>query len=179
MSDETGSARLEGWPVVDRTLNFGVNGGGLIAACATFLLMVQVIVDVALRYFANAPLPGTLEIVSYWWMVLITFPALALCQRRREHVDVSLLVDLMPELHRTLAIVAARLVTLGFVLLLAWVGWLYALEQMASGEVAMGSVTIPIWPTRFAVPLGMLLFALQLAADLTADLRGILKRIGR
>ncbi|WP_224407549.1 TRAP transporter small permease [Afifella sp. IM 167] len=156
----------------DRALAKAVQGGGLISAAATFILMAHVIVDVAMRYLANAPLPATIEIVSYWWMVLITFPALALTQRRREHVDLSLLTELMPARHRRVSIIMARVATLAVVLIIGWCGWLYALEQMARGEIAMGSVTIPIWPTRFAVPLGMLLFALQLTANLIEDLRG-------
>jgi TRAP-type C4-dicarboxylate transport system permease small subunit len=83
----------------------------------------------------------------------------------------------MPDRHRKFFMIAARLVTLAFVLLLCWVGWLYALEQMDRGEVAMGSVTIPIWPTRFAVPLGMMLFAFQLTADLIADIRSLKGRV--
>ena len=66
-----GAARILGW---------AVNGGGVIAAGATLILMVHIIVDVAMRYLANAPLPGTIEVVSYWWMVLIIFPAVALTQ---------------------------------------------------------------------------------------------------
>ena len=159
-----GAARILGW---------AVNGGGVIAAGATLILMVHIIVDVAMRYLANAPLPGTIEVVSYWGMVLIIFPAVALTQRRREHIDVSLMIELMPDLHRKLSEIAARLVSIVLVLLLAWYGWFYALDQMERGEVAMGTVTVLIWPARFAIPLGMLLLALQLTEDLIASIRSL------
>ena len=44
---------------------------------------------------------------------------------------------------------------------------------MERGEVAMGTVTVLIWPARFAIPLGMLLLALQLTEDLIASIRSL------
>ena len=83
------------------------------------------------------------------------------------------MIELMPDLHRKLSEIAARLVSIVLVLLLAWYGWFYALDQMERGEVAMGTVTVLIWPARFAIPLGMLLLALQLTEDLIASIRSL------
>ena len=159
-----------GWfATVDKAVGVLVNAGGWLGGIAVVALMFHIIADVFLRYFFNSPLPATIEIVSYWWMVLAVFPGIALTQRRKEHVEVTLLSDLMPESHKSVIILAARVLTIITVGALAWYGWLAALEQMQRGEIAMGSITILIWPMRFIVPLGFGLFFLQLLLDLYRD----------
>ena len=55
--------------------------------------------------------------------------------------------------------------------MIAYLGWLHALDMAKIGEYALGAVKVPIWPMRFVVPFGMVLFAVQLMVDLTDDLR--------
>ena len=156
---------------VDRGIGVAVTAGAWLGAFAVVALMLHIIADVFLRYFFNSPLPATIEIVSYWWMILVVFPGLAFTQRRKEHVDVTLLTELMPDKQQAGLRIAARLITMLTVGALGWFGWLAALEQWHRGEIAMGSITILIWPMRFMVPLGMGLFFIQLALDLYKDVK--------
>jgi len=155
----------------DKFLGVFVVGFAWLGGFAVVALMLHIIADVFLRYFFNSPLPATIEIVSYWWMIMIIFPAVAWTQRRKEHVEVTLVTDLMPEQHRVVVAIFARLLTMATVAALAYYGWLAALEQWHRGEIAMGSITILIWPMRFMVPLGMGMFFLQLAVDLVRDIQ--------
>ena len=50
----------------------------LIAGIAIALMMLHVSLDVAFRYLLGAPLPGTLTIVTYYYMVIAAFVPLAL-----------------------------------------------------------------------------------------------------
>lgn len=156
---------------IDRIVGVLVMVGAWIGAFAVVALMIHIIADVFLRYFFNSPLPATIEIVSYWWMILVIFPGIAFTQRRKEHVDVTLLTDMMPEVHRAGIRVVARVLTIATVAALAYYGWLAAIEQWHRGEIAMGSITILIWPMRFMVPFGMGLFLLQLLVDLYRDIK--------
>lgn len=154
-----------------RGLEWVIKASAAVGAISTLILMIHVVLDVAGRYLFNAPLPGTIEFVSYWWMILIIFTPLAYTQMRREHIDVSVFVELMPPTHRALTIAATRLLTLFGIGLVGWYGFFYAIEQMQRGEEARGAVHLWIWPFRFLVPWGMALFALQLLADFVDDLK--------
>jgi len=52
-----------------------------IAAAAMLLMMVIVILDVTLKYVANQPVPGTLEMVSFYFMAACAFLPFASVQR--------------------------------------------------------------------------------------------------
>lgn len=155
----------------DRIVGLFVNLGGWIGGATVIVLMFHIVADVFLRYTMNSPLPATIEIVSYWWMILITFLGQGLTQRRREHLEVTLLTDLMPEMDRLGTVIGGRILTLLTVIALGYYGLLAALEQTHRGEIAMGSVTILVWPMRWIVPIGMGVFAAQLVIDLVRDFR--------
>ncbi len=155
----------------DNIVGVFVNIGGWIGGATVIVLMLHIVADVFMRYVFNSPLPGTIEIVSYWWMILITFLGQGLTQRRREHLEVSLLTDLMPQMDRLGTIIGGRLLTLITVVALGYYGLLAAIEQTHRGEIAMGSITIAIWPMRWMVPIGMGIFAAQLVVDLIRDVR--------
>lgn len=156
-----------------------VDLGGWIGGATVLVLMIHIVLDVAGRYLLNAPLPATIEIVSYWWMILITFLGQGLTQRRREHLEVTLLTDLMPERDRLGTIIGGRILTLLTVLALGYYGLLAAIEQTHRGEIAMGSITFAIWPFRWIVPIGMAIFACQLVIDLIRDIRLFRERTGK
>ena len=54
-----------------------------------FAMMVHVTVDVALRYAMNSPIPGTLEIVSAYYMVAGVFLPLAAVELARASIAVD------------------------------------------------------------------------------------------
>lgn len=164
---------------LDRVVGVLVTAAAWLGAIAVVGLMIHIIADVFLRYFFNSPLPATIEIVSYWWMILVIFPGIAFTQRRKEHVDVTLLTDLMPDTHRIGIRLLSRVLTMITVAALAYYGWLAALEQWHRGEIAMGSITILIWPMRFMVPLGMGLFLLQLLIDFYRDIQDFRRVISK
>src|SRR5699024_5930093 len=64
-----------------------------VAAVMLVVMIVQVFADVGLRNMLNSPLPATLEIVSFWWMVALSFLGLAYAKNRNEHIAVSLVSD--------------------------------------------------------------------------------------
>ena len=169
----TGSAPAEpSWlKRFDAVVGEVVKYAGWVAGATVIILMLHIVLDVFMRYTFNSPMPATIEVVSYWWMILITFLGQGMTQRRREHLEVTLLTDLMPEVQRLGTVIGGRFLTLITVSALGFYGMLAAIEQTHRGEIAMGSVTILVWPFRWMVPIGMGIFAAQLAVDLVRDIR--------
>ena len=68
-----------------------------VGAACILLMMLNVSADVFMRQVFNAPLPGTITIVSNYYMVLIVFLGLAAAEREDSHVSVEFLTDLLKE----------------------------------------------------------------------------------
>lgn len=125
------------------------------------LMALHVVLDVSGRYIFNAPLPGTVEMVSHYYMVGVIFLPLAYVQSRRGHFAAEIFTQRLPPL--VIALLEA-IVTLVTALLLAFLAWrtaAYAIEFTQVREsVQTAYFTIPTWPSRWFVPLGLGLMAL-------------------
>ena len=133
-----------------------------LAVLAIVAMMAHVNADVFGRVLFDTPLPGTIEIVSHWYMVALAFLPLAYVERVDGHIDVELLAPLQPPRLRRINLAVAKLVAAGYYGLLAYVSADRALEKWAIGEYAMGSIAFVIWPTRFFIPVGVGLLAVLL-----------------
>ncbi|SMF30106.1 TRAP-type C4-dicarboxylate transport system, small permease component [Tistlia consotensis] len=126
----------------------------VVGGVALVLMMTQVTLDVAGKYFLNAPLPVTLEVVSNYYMVAVVFLPLAAVERRNGHIHVELLYSLLPRVARGLLDLLACGLGIFFFGLMTRAAWTVALRKFHVGEFIMGSHHVVIWPSRFLVPLG-------------------------
>lgn len=136
------------------------------AALACLAMMLHVIADVVGRTFFNRPLPGTLEITQYWWMMAIVFGAFGYAQVRGDHIRATIVPELMgPRGQRGAEILAvALLAVLG--VFVAYYGWHAALASREIREVSNSSPPVPIWPLVFLVPFGAISLTLQCIASI-------------
>ncbi len=145
---------------------------GLIAGIVTFLMMMPVVSNAVLRYVANSPIDGALEITEAMLCVLI-FLSLALTQYEGGHIHVTLLVKrLQPGTRKVLALSA---MLLGFAFF-AWCSvatWQFAMKSFAIGEQEWGAIQFPIYPIKFVVFAGLLLLSIQFLLDAAAVLLGL------
>ena len=124
-------------------------------ACAFMLLMmVHVAADVALRFFFGGRLIGTLEIVSYYYMVAIVFLSLGHVELRGAHIRVDLFAKLMPRGVQLALYIFACALGLAFFGMLFRQSALDAIDATARAEEAMSNFTFYIWPARWALPVG-------------------------
>lgn len=147
---------------------------------ALILMMLHISADVIARYIFNSPLHGTVEIVSGYYMVAVVFLPLAMIERRNAHIVVELVTQHFPRRAQEWLIGLVALVSAAYFAAFAWQTWSDALKQYRIGEVALGTVEVTIWPTRFYLPIGCGLIALVLlykalrlfAADRSVIMRG-------
>ncbi len=143
-------------PVFGRIADLLLEIGGLLL----LVMMLHVTLDVAMKYLANHPVPGTLEIVSYYYMVGAVFLPIAFVELTRGSVAVDLFYDRMPLGMQ----IGCMVVVLGICVTvyagLAWITLGDALRSFNKGEVVMGPVTVVVWPSRFVLPLSFGLGAL-------------------
>lgn len=136
----------------------------------TVLLLAHVLADAVLRFVFNRPLTGTIEYVSFWWMVAIVFLGLSIAERDDEHIDAPIVFDRLPApLQREFA-VFGRLLFLAVLAALGWWGWQEAVQQQSFGARG-GAAGVSTWPGRYLLPVGAAACALEVVARILATLR--------
>tara|TARA_R100000935_G_scaffold58208_3_gene94402 strand:- start:517 stop:1017 length:501 start_codon:yes stop_codon:yes gene_type:complete len=134
------------------------------------LMMAHITTDVAIRFFFDGRLIGTLEIVSYYYMVIIVFLSLGFVELRSEHIRVDLFASMMPHGVQLALYVFACGLGLIFFGMLGWQSAHDAISATGRAEEAMSNVTFYIWPARWALPIGF-------AATWLAILSNLLKSV--
>jgi len=128
-------------------------------------MMFLVAGDVIGRYLLNSPIPAVFEINSCFLMVLVVFFPLAYVHRRRQHVFVTLFTQNFPP--RARAMLDAFSVTLGIVAfgLIGWYGMEIALKATKVREYSPGIIDVPVWMSKWIVPIGAFVFCIELLLD--------------
>jgi len=106
---------------------------GLLAAVSVAAMMLLTVADVVLRAAFNTPIRGVYELVELLlaYSFFIALPAVFL---RNENIIVNVIDDMAPRVVPALEVAAALL---GFAVLavMAWQGWLAAIETLALNDV--------------------------------------------
>jgi TRAP-type C4-dicarboxylate transport system permease small subunit len=144
----------------------------LVSSAVMVLMVLHIVADVVLRHFFSSPLPGTLEIVSHWYMVALAFLPLAYVQWHREHLMVEVFTKDIPPRILGLIDVGVQVVCVALL-------GLY-ITQVAIAAVAKTQLKealeatwfdIPVWPTRWFLPFGLGVMALCILAQLVSTMR--------
>lgn len=134
-----------------------------LAGIAVIAMMMHVVADVLSREILSQPLDGTVEIVSFYYMVAVTFLPLAYVSHHEGHIMVELFTrGLKPRAMSILELVVL-LVSLAFTVWMFTAAWDAALESYEDNEMwETSDDLIIIWPSRFLYPLGVLLMGIYL-----------------
>ncbi len=156
----------------------GVGAAGmLIAICAL------VAAQITLRLIDNAAhlltgqryglmIPSVAEIAGFL-LAAASFLALAHAFRHGAHIRVNLLLSRLPAPLRRLAEIFSLAVALGLTVFFGWNVWLMVVDSYSFGEVSYGIIAIPLWIPQAAMLAGIVVFAIAIADDLLAVLRGL------
>jgi TRAP-type mannitol/chloroaromatic compound transport system permease small subunit len=137
---------------------------------AGFLMMIHVGVDVTGRTAFNQPLQGTTEIVSGWYMVAICYLPWAWLTRHGNHIVAGIFERIGTAWFGYWVEVFVKIFMLVYVTIFAWQTATRALAQTRAGEVweAAGGF-IPVWPSRWLLPIGAGLMAIYLVLRIIRD----------
>jgi TRAP-type C4-dicarboxylate transport system permease small subunit len=121
-----------------------------------FAMMVHVSLDVLLKYVVNKPIPGTLEIVSAYYMVAGVFLPIAMVEIMRASIVVDVAYQFMPHAMKAFCIFLALFASALVYFILGWTTWGDALRSLSINEKMMGTVMVSVWPSRFILPFSFL-----------------------
>ncbi|WP_010628933.1 TRAP transporter small permease [Halomonas sp. KM-1] len=142
-----------------------------LAALFLLLMALHVTLDVALRYLFGKSFPGTLEVVSFYYMVAVVFLPLAYVELKREHISVDVLVGRLPASLQLILYLFACSLGLLYFGMLCYQSYLDAMRATTRMETAMANFRFYLWPSRWALPVGFGAMMLAIFANMLKALR--------
>ncbi len=138
--------------IIERILGRAADALIALAGVIILLMTFHVTADVLLKVSIGWPIIGTLELVTYVYMVACIFLPLPHVQASRSLILVELFTQKMSE--RSIARLDAfgALLTFAYLGMIAWWGGLLAIGKTEIGETADATYfELPIWPMRWVV----------------------------
>ena len=131
-----------------------------------FAIMIIVFSDVIMRYAFNKPFSWAYDLISMYLMAGVFFLVLSEAYTDRAHVSVDILQQKFSAPMIRLSEIVTCIVGITVFALIAWLGWLRAVDSFRSSDVMAGAIPWPMWPSIGLVPFGAGLITLRLAAHL-------------
>lgn len=123
-------------------------------------LMFATSIDVLRRAITGRGVVGVVE-YSEIMMAALVFFGLAYAQRTDQHISVDLVVRRFPPVIRRAVLAFALLFTCAVLGWIAYHTFDSALDSFLRGEIHFGIASVPIWPARAVIPLGLTVMALE------------------
>ena len=162
--------------LIDRLVGHAAWWLAVAGAVAIALLMLHVVADVTGRYVFNHPLPGTLESVTYYYMVMVTALPFAYVTRGQGQIAVEMFTNWLPRRWICFFDAIAGIVMLIYVAVLAWKIGQEAITMTRIGEVHdAGTMQFVTWPSRWVPPVAFGVMACAVVLRLVEDIKGVLR----
>lgn len=140
---------------------------GILLVC----VMLLTCFDIAQRKLHTSSVPGIIELNSLL-IVAIVFLGIGYAQRTKRHISMTFALEKFP------VSVARQIHLVGMLTVIAVVSWmayatsLTAWQAFSTHQQSFGSVSMSVWPFKAAVPVGLVVFALELLSSLIHSWRG-------
>ncbi len=161
---------------LERMFGFAPKISGVLGEFGALAMVLLIIVGVTFRYVLKLPLRFDAEYTGYLLLV-VSFVGAAYALKAGSHVRVDLVVRLLPKKAHAWIQVTTDVISLGCMGLLLVYTWQMAYSNLVRGVIAMTPMETPMGPIQMLLPLGALLFILQLLIDFAKSLRTALSPV--
>jgi C4-dicarboxylate transporter DctQ subunit len=129
------------------------------------VMTLVILIQVFFRYVVYLPVPWTEELARYLMVWMGMLGAVAALRQGR-HIGVRVLVERLPKGTYDYVVPLVQAAEIGFLLLLGWQGWEFMSFNLGQNSPAM---EVPMLIPYAAIPIGCLMMALNVAADILQD----------
>lgn len=143
----------------------------LVAAAATFGMMLLTTADAVGRYVLNRPILIAYELTTNYLMIASVFLAMPYAYRQGANIRVTFLVDRLGRGARLVVDHAVQVISIVYAAALVSATALQARHVLRTGTTFV-TVEWPLWPAHVLVCAGLLVTALLLLLDLRLVRRG-------
>lgn len=158
---------------IDAWLGRIQNGASLLAGVVCLIMAVHIVAEFSMRYIFNWPLPGTVAIVSNYYMIFVTFLPLAAVERAGGHVSVELVTALFNANVQRFLMTVVWIMAMVVSTLLTVATWGEAeLKRGASIYIMESGHKLLLWPAYYLLPIGFGLLALAYGIRIVGEFTG-------
>lgn len=125
------------------------------ALVSLFAMMLLITLDVTLNKVAGRPIPGTIEVTAFYFMVFVVFFTFSNLEKNDAHISADFIVARFSSKAQTVFRIAGKLMTIVFYGLLTHGALAKAIQSTRTWETVMSNFTFYIWPARWGVVLGL------------------------
>lgn len=136
--------------------------------------MVIVGGEVVSRYFLNAPLQWSYDVLTLYVLPALFFLGLPGSYAKNSHIAVDLLIERLPPIAVSIIVFIGRLSGMVLFGCIMYFGVEHALEAYRSDESVPGVISFLVWPSYALVPLGCGLMILRMLSELPVDIISIM-----
>ncbi len=142
----------------------------IISGVTILVMIVSTTLDTTSRYLFNSPIAGVFELNEVI-LVVCVYMGLAWTQIERGHIRVEFLLVRVSSKTEHVLNILAWMTTFFFVSVLFWQTTKGAIDSIRIWEFRWGSIQMPIWWAKSLVPIGCLMFSIQLLFDIALEIK--------
>jgi len=139
-----------------------------LAIISLLLFTIMFNIEVALRYFFNAPTSWSQDVIGIATLVVV-FLGLPYVTMKKSHVTIDILVTQLKPGAAKVFNVIARMTTVAVLAYAAYIVGGEAMKQFTRGTMTASSIPIPKWPLLSIMVVGLISSAIHVA---TGTLKG-------
>lgn len=143
----------------------------LVAALATFVMMLLTTADAGGRYLFNRPILAAYELTTNYLMVAVVFLAMPYAYRQGANIRVTFLVEHLGRSVRLVIDHLVQLVSLVYCAVLVYAAFQQMRHVRRTGTT-FATLDLPMWPAHLVVSLGLFVTTLLMLIDLPRVRRG-------
>ncbi|WP_158234146.1 TRAP transporter small permease subunit [Oceaniglobus indicus] len=159
--------------MIARSIDFATNI--LAELCGWFLLVVMglIIVDLVSRALGT-PIYGVSESAMFV-MIAIVYLGLPYAEKMKAHVRVELVLDALPGRLSAIVDLAMYLLVVGTMLVVFYAVVINAWGSYGSRQAIAGPTPLVVWPVKFVMVAGLLLYVVQIVINVGQAVRTIIR----
>jgi TRAP-type C4-dicarboxylate transport system permease small subunit len=143
----------------------------LVAALATFSMMLLTAADAGGRYLLNRPILAAYELTTNYLMVAAVFLAMPYAYRQGANIRVTFLVERLGRRARLAIDHTVQIVSILYCAALVFATFQQARHVMST-QTTFVTLDLPLWPAHLVVSIGLCLTTLMMLIDLREVRRG-------
>jgi TRAP-type C4-dicarboxylate transport system permease small subunit len=152
-------------------LNGCERGLTMVAALATFSMMLLTTADAGGRYLLNRPILAAYELTTNYLMVAVIFLAMPYAYRQGANIRVTFLVDRLGRTPRLVVNHAVQIISILYCAALVFATFQQA-RHVLTTRTTFATIDLPEWPAHVVVSAGLFLTTLMMLMDLREVRKG-------
>jgi TRAP-type C4-dicarboxylate transport system permease small subunit len=143
----------------------------LVAALATFAMMLLTTADAVGRYLLNRPILAAYELTTNYLMVAVIFLAMPYAYRQGANIRVTFLVNRLGRTARLAVNHTVQAISIVYCAALVYATFQQA-RHVLTTKTTFATLDLPLWPGHLVVAVGLFLTTLMMLLDLRQVRRG-------